>query len=192
MASESVAAYKEIDIRSAKEDYASIRHGAHIFLWAKTDKQLFGKHPLKGLVLMTLRFDGTFGFPGGYIESKESIEEGLCREVREEIGLDSAAFGGLSPQDEICAHLVTNRFQGKDLCLHFFIKEISEELFTQTEKHIFEADEYGLETLGVTRVPLYTMSQERGFPAFLKNNFVGHSKEQLMKGLEIAGIMPNL
>jgi len=94
----------------------------------------------------------------------------------------------MGPRDEICAHLVTGRFQGSDLCLHFFVKEISEESFLRVEKNIFGAEEYGYETLGITRVPLFTMSQGRGFSSFLKNNFVGNSKEQLLKGLEHANI----
>ena len=185
-----VANYVEIDVRSAREDHSELTHGAHILLWAKTDKLLFDRHPLRALVLMTMRFDGTLGFPGGYIEQGESIEEGLCRELREEIGVDPLTLGPISADDEVCAHLVTNRFQGSDLCLHFFVKEISQQLFVEMEKNIFAAEEYGLETMGITRVPLYTMSHERGFPAFLKNNFIGHSKEQLMKGLAFAGILP--
>ena len=56
------------------------------------------------------------------------------------------------------------------------------------EKDALNAEEYGSETLGITRVPLFTMSEGRGFPAFLKNNFVGNSKQQLVKGLKSAGI----
>ena len=56
------------------------------------------------------------------------------------------------------------------------------------EKDVLNAEEYGLETLGVTRVPLHAMSEERGFPAFVRNNFVGNSKEQLIKGLKRADI----
>lgn len=56
------------------------------------------------------------------------------------------------------------------------------------EKDVLNAEEYGLETLGVTRVPLHVMSEGRGFPAFMRNNFVGNSKEQLIKGLKRADI----
>jgi len=191
MATEDIPTYKELDVKSAREDYGNMRHGAHVLIWAKTDKRLFDKHPLQALVMMTMRFDGTFGFPGGYVESDETIEEGLGRELKEEIGLDPKALD-LSMEDQLCAHVVTNRFQGRDLCLHFFVKEISERQFLGIEKNIFAAEEYGLETLGITRVPLYSMSHERGFNAFLKNNFVGNSKEQLIRGLESANILPTV
>ena len=36
---------------------------------------------------MQLRFDGTFGFPGGILETKEAPVDGLNRELNEEIGL---------------------------------------------------------------------------------------------------------
>jgi len=36
---------------------------------------------------MQMRFDGTLGFPGGYIDSDERRHDGLNRELKEEIGL---------------------------------------------------------------------------------------------------------
>lgn len=35
---------------------------------------------------MHLRFDGTFGFPGGLLEPEEDVIDGLNREMAEEIG----------------------------------------------------------------------------------------------------------
>ncbi len=37
--------------------------------------------------------------------------------------------------------------------------------------------------MGNFRVPLHTMAGDRGFPAFLRNNFIGSAKEQLLRGL---------
>ena len=186
-----IPSYDEIDIKTARSNYSSIKHGAHVLIWARTETRLFGKHPMRALALMTLRFDGTFGFPGGYIDDGETIEEGLSRELREEIGLDPAQLV-ITPEDQLCSHLVTNHHghQGSNLCLHFFVKEVTEEFYLSIEKNILGAAEYGLETLGITRVPLYTLSNERGFPGFLKNSFVGNSKEQLIKALEFAKMMP--
>lgn len=44
--------------------------------------------------------------------------------------------------------------------------------------------EYGREVMGNVRVPLYTFDDDyRGFPAFLKNNFVASSRSQLLAGI---------
>ena len=39
---------------------------------------------------MHLRFDGTFGFPGGLIDSGEDVVAGLNREMKEEINWDAS------------------------------------------------------------------------------------------------------
>ena len=38
---------------------------------------------------MQLRFDGTLGFPGGFLEKEELPVVGLNRELTEEIGLEA-------------------------------------------------------------------------------------------------------
>lgn len=38
---------------------------------------------------MQLRFDGTFGFPGGIVDKSEELLGGLNRELEEEINWDS-------------------------------------------------------------------------------------------------------
>jgi len=44
--------------------------------------------------------------------------------------------------------------------------------------------------LGLIRCPLYIMRDKQGgFPSFLRNNFVGNSRQQLLIGLEHAGIL---
>lgn len=44
--------------------------------------------------------------------------------------------------------------------------------------------------MGMVRVPLYTMKDGfRGLPAFLSNNFIGITKEQLIKGLTLKNIL---
>ena len=104
MNSETSPSHDEIDINSARKDYSNLKHAAHIMIWSKTSSTLFGKHPAKALVLMTLRYDGMFGFPGGFVEAGETIEEGLSRELKEEIHLDSKEIK-LTQEDQICAHL---------------------------------------------------------------------------------------
>ena len=46
------------------------------------------------------------------------------------------------------------------------------------------------QVLGIVRCPLYVMRDKRGgFPSFLRNNFVGNTKDQLLIGLEHAEIL---
>merc|ERR1712136_174662 len=159
-------------------------HAAHVMIWAKTDKMLWEKHPLKALVLMVLRFDGTLGFPGGYIDDGETIEAGLSRELMEELGVCPQTIEIIA-QDQVCAH----RRAKPNLLLHFFIKEVSESRFEEIEKNCMFAEEYGLETLGIMRVPLYTFANGKGYPQFIKNNFCGNSKQQLEFGLNSVNLL---
>ena len=110
-----MSSYDEIDIQSARKDYADIKHAAHAMIWAKTSAELFGKHAAKAWVLMTLRFDGKFGFPGGFVEAEETIEEGLSRELREEIHLEEKEMR-IEKQDQICAHLGYNHSRTESVC----------------------------------------------------------------------------
>ena len=48
---------------------------------------------------------------------------------------------------------------------------------------------WGGEVLGIVRVPLYTLKNRLGLPAFLKNQFIGTSREQLLVGLEKCGLL---
>ncbi|KAK7078222.1 NUDIX domain [Halocaridina rubra] len=65
------------------------RQAAHACVWAShNESTVFGD--LRALVMMHLRFDGSFGFPGGIIEDGEDVVEGLNREMTEEIGWDTS------------------------------------------------------------------------------------------------------
>ena len=48
---------------------------------------------------------------------------------------------------------------------------------------------WGEEVLGIVRVPLYTLKNGFGLPAFLKNQFIGTSRQQLLVGLERCGLL---
>ena len=48
---------------------------------------------------------------------------------------------------------------------------------------------WGEEVLGVVRVPLYTLPNSLGLPSYLKSQFIGSSRQQLLIGLERCGLL---
>ncbi|XP_074427836.1 U8 snoRNA-decapping enzyme-like [Larus michahellis] len=164
------------------------RHACHVLLYAP----LPAGHPPPGYaVLMQLRFDGRFGFPGGLVEpGGESLEAGLERELREELG---PAAGGLrlSPRHHRGAKAWpaggSGGGSGSDagLVTHFYIRRVKLEELVAIERGGPGAPEHGLEVQGLVRVPL-----GGGLPAFLRHRFAGDAREQLLGALPILGIRP--
>ena len=46
-----------------------------------------------------------------------------------------------------------------------------------------------LQVMGIVRCPLYTLPNGLGFPAFLRQKFIGNSREQLLMTLERRGLL---
>ncbi|KAK7101955.1 U8 snoRNA-decapping enzyme-like [Littorina saxatilis] len=163
--------------KSLSEEYI---HACHGMIFSRSEKILWNTFKLRGCVLMQMRFDGVLGFPGGLVEKGEDPLIGLNREMEEEIGLEVNKHG-FTDADHM--HTVLNK--RKRLVLHFFTKEVSEEEFLVLEKNHLKAEEYGIEVMGIIRVPLFTMSDGlRGLPAFLSNQFIGNARNQLLAGLK--------
>ncbi|XP_035229173.1 U8 snoRNA-decapping enzyme-like isoform X2 [Stegodyphus dumicola] len=127
----------------------------------------FNEEVNPGFLQMQLRFDGCIGFPGGIIEEGTNIVKGLNRELEEEINLNSKYF--VTDENHLFSHV---NIEAKT-CFHFYGKEVSKEEFQHIEKNALDARDYGIETFGMIRVPLFTMQDGiRGFPTFLKNCFI--------------------
>ena len=92
------------------------------------------------LFQMLLREDGTFGFPGGFVEEGETVVEGLNRETKEEIGADLSVQDG----DFVCGHLKKHPHYG-DLELHFYAKEIALDDYKKVEREFTAAEHFGVE-----------------------------------------------
>ena len=98
-----------------------------------------------------MRHDGYIGFPGGMVQleqepenSNESLEEGLNRELLEEIGFDCEKHS-FTPKD----HLISHVHKMKKLCLNFYLKEVTLEEFEAMETSTIKAAHYGSEVRGM-------------------------------------------
>ncbi|CAK9294956.1 unnamed protein product [Gordionus sp. m RMFG-2023] len=161
-------------------------HATHCMIYAPYNVLTFSNYWTRAAIFMQIRFDGFLGFPGGLVDkSDKSFEMSLIRELEEEIGWDCKKCE-IHRQD----HLMSNIIKNQELCLHFYVIKIQYKDFMELEKNCLTAHDYGKEVMGFCRVPLYTMNDGyRGFPAFLNQNFIGHSKYQLLKSLSSTGIM---
>nr|CAB3264490.1 U8 snoRNA-decapping enzyme-like [Phallusia mammillata] len=131
-------------------------------------------------VMMQLRFDGTLGFPGGYVNYHENITKGLNREL-EEIALKQRNF--FSDRDYYGTWI--HSYMSTPLVDHFYVKEFTEDEFKKIEMQTLKAQDWGGETMGIIRVPLdclpLTDKPYGPMPHFLLHNFVGNAREQLVK-----------
>ena len=82
-----------------------------------------------------MRWDGTIGFPGGFVKLGEHPVQGLIREITEELGA--------SIQVENADFLLANI---KDtITMYFFAKEVTEGNFLGIEQGYIYSEEYGKE-----------------------------------------------
>jgi len=90
---------------------------------------------------MQVRFDGLFGFPGGYIDSTDkSIIDGLNRELLEEMNFDTEKYQ--LTQDN---HIVSTVCSHRKLVTHFYAIEVTRPQYEDIEKRAFTAHDWGAE-----------------------------------------------
>lgn len=161
------------------------RHACHVMLYSDTKTQLFGKIPLRHIILMQMRFDGLLGFPGGLVDlQEESLEAGLSRELLEELGVALP----VSVEDHVDACFAPSTSSSSPslprLITHFYVKKIDEEQIREVERAAAStATDHGLEVLGMVRVPLYTLKRGGGLGLFLSHSFIGNARSQLVDSL---------
>ena len=84
----------EAELRPRAGDVA-----AHCVIYTKTADSR------RALVLMHMRFDGKLGFAGGLIDPEDaSVVQGLNRELREELNLDTSRFEIKDEDFVMCRH----------------------------------------------------------------------------------------
>lgn len=179
--------FKEISYEETQNDkYHTYTSASHGMIYSKTDKKIFNDINVHANILMQMRSCGNLGFGGGIIDDNETPIFALNREMREEFHIDPTMCLFLHPEDHVCSHVNETK---KFIC-HFYAREIGEDVFYQIERNTFLAEEFGKETFGTLRVPLFIDGAMRGLPLFLSNNFSGNAQQQLVLTLVRRNIIP--
>jgi ADP-ribose pyrophosphatase YjhB (NUDIX family) len=92
-------------------------------------------------LLMQLRWDGEFGFPGGTVEAGESLRKACIRETQEEIGL-------LIREDElsaVCSHMHV----GGTYAAHLFALELNATQMLSALRNAWKAEHNAWEVCGL-------------------------------------------
>ncbi|KAM9341806.1 U8 snoRNA-decapping enzyme [Pholidichthys leucotaenia] len=155
------------------------RHACHVMFYGDTEAQLFGRIPIRHIVLMQMRFDGLLGFPGGLVNpSEETLEAGLSRELLEEVGMSVE----ISEENHVDSCYFPAPPSAR-LITHFYAKKMEEEQLRMLERAAASAEDHGHEVLGMVRVPLYNTKSGCGLANFLSNSFIGNARSQLVDAL---------
>ncbi|CAH6777798.1 U8 snoRNA-decapping enzyme [Phodopus roborovskii] len=158
------------------------RHLCYVMLYAPNPRVLFGgRIPVRYAVLMYMRFDGRLGFPGGIVDDHSpSLEAGLNHELLKRLGEGVSTFSVV--HTDYRSSLTDAKSK---VVAHFYVKCLTLEQLQAVEAKAPLAKDYGLEVLGLVRVPLYTLHDGvGGLPAFLENSFIGATREQLLETLQ--------
>lgn len=90
---------------------------------------------------MQMRFDGRLGFPGGFVDLRDcSLEDGLNRELGEELGEAAAAF-----RVERADYRSSHAGSRPRVVAHFYAKCLTLEQLTAVEMGAPLARDHGLE-----------------------------------------------
>nr|XP_006205341.1 U8 snoRNA-decapping enzyme [Vicugna pacos] len=182
-----MAGVRRLELAEALQLGRAWRLACHALLYAAGPRAvLFGRIPLRLLPQMQMRFDGRLGFPGGFVNLQDgSLEDGLNRELDEELGEAAAAF-----RVERADYRSSHAGSRPRIVAHFYAKRLTLEQLTAVEMGAPRARDHGLEVLGLVRVPLYTLRDGvGGLPAFLENTFIGNAREQLLEALQNLGLL---
>jgi ADP-ribose pyrophosphatase YjhB (NUDIX family) len=130
------------------------------------------------VVLMQMRKEGSIGFPGGKVESKDhqgnlneySLKKALVRELKEEINLEKKL--DFSKMKHLCTH------KSNDLYVHNFYYYLEEKDFLEVFSNANTRMDI-TQSSGVIICHLTNYGNGKGYRDFLKNNFKATSLSEL-------------
>lgn len=134
-------------------------------------------------VIMLDRWDGRSGFPGGTLESDESLIDALMREVKEEIGINirpNKVHGIASHEWKIVTHLYGLKVTEMEFFHLFYhiLNNFSRSILLHSYEEPDESH-FMSEITGIKIVPLVE-HHGKGINKFLDNSFAGTSREDLL------------
>ncbi|XP_006511908.1 U8 snoRNA-decapping enzyme isoform X2 [Mus musculus] len=133
--------HRKVELSEALALGPDWRHACHALLYAPDPRKLFGRIPMRFAVLMQMRFDGRLGFPGGFVDAQDScLEDGLNRELREELGEAMSAFR-VERSDYRSSHIAAR----PRVVAHFYAKRLTLEQLQAVEARAPQAKDHGLE-----------------------------------------------
>uniref|UniRef100_A0AAF6ZJ25 U8 snoRNA-decapping enzyme n=1 Tax=Bos taurus TaxID=9913 RepID=A0AAF6ZJ25_BOVIN len=136
-----MAGMRRLELSEALHLGPGWRHACHALLYAPDPGLLFGRIPLRYAVLMQMRFDGRLGFPGGFVDLRDgSLEDGLNRELGEELGEAAGAF-----RVERADYRSSHAGSRPRVVAHFYTKLLTLEQLTAVEMGAPRARDHGLE-----------------------------------------------
>ena len=119
--------------------------------------------------VMINRYDGKMGFVGGFVEPKESLEEAVRREVKEEIGYSISL-----PLKEVVAHELDN------ITTYSFALKLPYLELLRIQQEALKAPHFGSELTGVFLAHLYDYGGQRGLVNLMGNNLAPSVREEMM------------